>query len=57
MKSSLTYAKRESKTLLILALHRFDFSGLPLGALLCGSFQPGEKGEKCGYVMQVALQK
>lgn len=41
----------------MLARHRFDFSGLSLGALLYGSFQQGEKGEKNDYVMQVALQK
>lgn len=55
MKSSLAYGKKESKILLMLAVHRFDFSGLSLGALLCGTFQLGEKGEKYDYVMQVAL--
>lgn len=38
MKSSLTYAKKERKMLLMLAVYRFDFSGLSLGALLYGSF-------------------
>lgn len=55
MKSSLTYAKKENKILLMLAVHRFDSSGLCLGALLYGSFQLGEKGEKYDCVMQVAL--
>lgn len=55
MKSSLTYTKKENKILLMLAVHRFDFSGLSLDALLCGSFQLGEKGEKYDYVMQVSL--
>lgn len=39
----------------MLAVYRFDFSGLSLSALLYGSFQLGEKGEIYDYVMQVAL--
>lgn len=57
MKSSLAYGKKESKILLMLAVHRFDFWGLSLGALLYGSFLLGEKGKKYDYVMQVALKK
>lgn len=39
----------------MLAVYRFDFSGLSPGALLYGSFQLGEKGEMYDCVMQVAL--
>lgn len=39
----------------MLAVHRFDSSGLRLGALIYGLFQLGEKGEKYDYVIQIAL--